>query len=131
MARRAGFVKAIASAPFNSPPAIPTFRPQRERGPMLRFIVRLLGIGLLVAGFAVGVIDGAKSLDQSSVVLTPLGAALFWLFPRQFPVIEPAITRHVHPALWDPVLLNLFLLPAVIVCFALGALFLVIARRRA
>lgn len=98
---------------------------------MFRFIVRLLGIGLLVAGVGVGVIDGARSLDQSSVVLTPLGAALFWLFPRQFPIIEPAITRHVHPALWDPVLLNVFLLPAVIVCFALGALLLVLARRGA
>jgi hypothetical protein len=98
---------------------------------MFRFIIRFLGLGLLLAGFAVGVIDGAKSLDQSSLVLTPLGAALFWLLPRQFPIIEPAVTRHVHPFLWDPVLLNLFLLPAVLVCLALGTLLLVLARRRA
>ncbi|MGL5116347.1 MAG: hypothetical protein ACRC7C_13585, partial [Beijerinckiaceae bacterium] len=75
--------------------------------------------------------DGAKSLDQSSLVLTPLGAVLFWLFPKQFPIIEPAVARHVHPFLWDPLLLNFFLLPAILVCFTLGTLLLILARNRA
>jgi hypothetical protein len=97
---------------------------------MLRNFIRLLGFAALVAGFVMGVVDGARSLAGKSFELTPLGSVLFWLMPRQFPIIEPAITRHVHPLLWDPVLLNLFLLPTAVVLFALGALFLLITRRR-
>lgn len=97
---------------------------------MLRLITRLLGAGFLLAGFAVGVIDAAKSLDQSGLVVTPLGAVLFWLLPRHFPIIEPAVTRHAHPLLWDPVLLNLFLLPALLAFLALGAGLLLLTKPR-
>jgi hypothetical protein len=96
---------------------------------MLRNLIRLMGFAALIAGFAMGIVDGAKSLAGNGVELTPLGSVLFWVMPKHFPIIEPAITRHVHPFLWDPVLLNLFLLPATIVLFALGALLLLVARR--
>ncbi|HEY8381336.1 MAG TPA: hypothetical protein VIL09_04205 [Microvirga sp.] len=91
---------------------------------MLRFLARTLGLILVAAGFVGLVLDGTKSIANSRVMFTPLGELGFALFPRQFPLIEPGITRHVHPFLWDPILLNLFLLPASVLGFALGALLL-------
>jgi hypothetical protein len=91
---------------------------------MLRFLARAVGLLLVAAGFVGLVIDGTRSMANSSVSFTPLGELAFMLFPKQFPVLEPAVTRHVHPFLWDPILLNFLLLPASVVGFAIGALLL-------
>lgn len=95
---------------------------------MLRTLLRLTGYGVLAAAMAVGLYDGARSVSVSGLEVTPLGAAAFWLFPRQFPILEPAVARHLHPLLWDPVLINFLLLPAVLVLFLLGGLLLVAGR---
>ena len=91
---------------------------------MLRFLARMVGLLLVAAGFVGLVIDGTRSMANSTVSFTPLGELAFLLFPKHFPILEPAVTRHVHPFLWDPILLNVFLLPASVVGFALGALLL-------
>lgn len=91
---------------------------------MIRFLLRLIGLLLIAAGFVGLVIDGTKSIANARVMFTPLGELALSLFPKQFPLLEPAVTRHVHPFLWDPILLNFFLLPASVVGFVLGALLL-------
>jgi hypothetical protein len=90
----------------------------------MRFLVRVLGLLTVAAGFVGLVIDATKSIANSQVVYVPLGEVAFALFPRQFPILEPAVTRHVHPFLWDPVLLNFFLMPASVIGVVLGALLL-------
>jgi hypothetical protein len=95
---------------------------------MLRTLIRWMGYGLLAAAMALGVLDGARSISVSSFEATPLGAAALWLLPRHFPLLEPAVTRHLHPVLWDPVLLNLLLLPAAAAAFGLGGLLLALGR---
>jgi hypothetical protein len=97
---------------------------------MLRFLARLVGLLLIAAGFVGLIIDGTRSIANSALSFTPLGEIAFRLFPKGFPLIEPAVTRYVHPWLWDPVLLNFFLLPASVVAFILGAVLLWLARPR-
>jgi hypothetical protein len=96
---------------------------------MLRFLARALGLLLIAAGFVGLVFDATRSIANSTVSFTPLGELAFTLFPRSFPLLEPAITRHVHPWLWDPVLLNVLLLPAAVVGFVLGAALLWIGQK--
>jgi hypothetical protein len=96
---------------------------------MLRTLTRWIGYLMLAAAMALGIHDGARSVAISDLELTPLGTAAFWLLPRHFPILEPAVTRHVHPLLWDPVLLNFFLLPAVAIFFALGGIALYFGQR--
>ena len=96
---------------------------------MLRFLARILGLVLLAAGFVGLVIDATKSIANSKVVFTPLGELALTLFPKYFPLIEPAVTRHVHHFLWDPVLLNFFLLPASVAGFVLGAILMWLGRK--
>jgi hypothetical protein len=95
---------------------------------MLRNLIRWAGYALLAAAMGLGIYDGARSISVSGLETTPLGGLAFWLFPRAFPILEPAVTRHVHPLLWDPVLLNLFLLPAVVVLFVLGGVLMALGR---
>jgi hypothetical protein len=96
---------------------------------MFRFLARFLGLVLIAAGFVGLVIDGTRSIANGALSFTPLGEVAFRLFPKSFPLIEPAVTRHVHPWLWDPILLNLFLLPASVLAVLLGALFIWLGQR--
>ncbi len=98
---------------------------------MIRFLLRLTGLLLVAAGFVGFVIDGARSIANTEITFVPLGQVLFQVFPTRFPMLEPAVTRHLHPALWDPVLLNLLLLPASVVAFLLGILLLWLGQKPA
>ncbi|WP_029029449.1 hypothetical protein [Salinarimonas rosea] len=97
---------------------------------MIRFLVRVLGLLLVAAGFVGLVVDGTRSIANYEIAFTPLGEVLFQAFPESFPMLEPAITRHVSPVLWDPVLLTILLWPASIVAFVLGALLLWLSQKR-
>ena len=96
---------------------------------MFRFLARLVGLLLVGAGFVGLVIDGTRSLANGTLSFMPLGELAYAVFPTRFPLIEPAVTRHIHPLLWDPVLLNFFLLPASVVGFVLGLLLLWLGQR--
>jgi hypothetical protein len=98
---------------------------------MLRLLTRTTAFLLLATAFVMAVVDATRSIADQQVALTPLGQTLFSLFPRQFPVLEPAVTRHVHPFLWDPVLLNVLLLPTALVAAALALMLFWLTRTRA
>ena len=91
---------------------------------MVRFLLRLLGYLLVAAGFVSLVIDGARSIANSSVQYTPLRQALSTLLGERVDAWQPAIERNAHPLLWDPVMVNLLLAPAALIAFLLGFLLL-------
>jgi hypothetical protein len=91
-----------------------------EESGMFRFLARVVGLLLVAASFVGLVVDATGSIVNSTVSFTPLADLALTLFPQSFPLIESAVTRHAHPWLWDPVLLNLFRLPASLVGFVLG-----------
>jgi hypothetical protein len=95
---------------------------------MLRLVVRIVGFLALASGMAVGVFDGARAIADGLAPLTSVGAALMTISPRHFSMIEPGVARFLHPALWDPVLVSLLMLPAVFVLFLTGTLLLLISR---
>ncbi|MCA3564774.1 MAG: hypothetical protein IOC90_05615 [Methylocystis sp.] len=95
---------------------------------MLRLVVRLLGYLALALGMAVGVHDGARSIADGGLPFTSLGTLLAAFFPRAFALIESAVGRYLHPLLWDSILMNLLLLPAIFVLFAAGTSLLLIGR---
>lgn len=97
---------------------------------MIRFFVKVLGLVLVAAGFIGIVVDGTRSIANQEIVFAPLGQVLFQMFPETFPILEPAIARHVSPFLWDPVILTVLLWPASLVSFVLGALLLWAAQKR-
>ena len=91
---------------------------------MVRFLLRLFGYLIVAAGFVSLVIDGARSIANSSVQYTPSSVALSMMFGERINAWQPAIERNIHPLLWDPVMLNLLLAPAALIAFLLGFLLL-------
>lgn len=96
---------------------------------MFRFASRFLGFWLLAAALVAGVVDGAKSIAASSLVLT--SAAETWAMIAAAGGTQPAAEPLAAP--WPPVDLALqFLLaaPTVVVLGALGAAFLILGAKR-
>ena len=95
---------------------------------LIRFVTRAAALVLMVAALVGLVYDGACSIANNELALTPLGGVAFRLFPSSFMKIQPVATA-LHPMLWDPVLLHFFLVPGCVFGFTLGALLLWAGRK--
>jgi hypothetical protein len=88
---------------------------------VLRFLIRALGFLALAGAFVIAVEDGARSLANGALSLTPLGASLAKLAPQKFEAL-PALAAKISPKLWDPVLIHALWLPTSAALLILGAL---------
>jgi hypothetical protein len=102
-----------------------------NRQTMLRLLLRFVGILAVAAAFASLIIDGTRSIAGGALSLTPFGQTALSFFPVQFPQIQPAVERHIHPFLWDPVLLTMFILPTWLIIGIGGLLLLMLTRKPA
>ena len=87
---------------------------------MFRFLLRVCGYLAIAAGFVGLMIDGARSIANSALMLTSLSDLAGRFLGERFLALQPAIERQVHPLLWDPVLVNLLRLPVAALGLALG-----------
>jgi hypothetical protein len=92
-------------------------------------IARIVGWLLVAAALVVAGADLLASLEQDAVVLRPLGELWFRLDPGSLNLAQAVVQRYLHPALWDPAIVAVLRLPAV-VAFGLPGLALVLACRR-
>jgi hypothetical protein len=96
---------------------------------MLRFLARMLGLLLIAAGFVGLVIDGTRSIANGALTFTALGEVGYRVLGERYLLLQPAIERHIHPFLWDPIVLNLTLAPAALFALVLGAILLWLGRK--
>lgn len=89
---------------------------------MLRFV----GLACLLLGFAVLASDIVRSGD-ADLGLTAFGEWWFWLHPTSLQLAQPAIERHVSPALWEHVVQPVLLWPLSAELFALAGLCFVLS----
>jgi hypothetical protein len=97
---------------------------------VIRLLVRLLGLALLAGAFAAGVIDGAASIAADQLSITPIGRPLYLVFPNKFPLVQAFVERQIHPLLWDPVLVDILMLPTWLVLAVIGVGLFYVVRRR-
>lgn len=96
----------------------------------MRLIGRFIGLALLASAFAAAIIDGARSIAASRLILTPLGETLYWAFPNKMPLLQPFVEKRIHPLLWDPILYHVLLAPSWAVLGLLGLALLYALRKR-
>jgi hypothetical protein len=97
---------------------------------MIRFFFRLFGLLFLAAAFITLVIDGTKSIAASGVRITPFGQYWNDIHSTSLQLLQPALQRHVAEWLWDPVALNILTSPAWLVLGILGAVLMLIGRKK-
>ncbi len=97
---------------------------------MIRFFFRFIGLVLLATGFIFFVYDGAKTLADNVIRVTKVGDVWNQVHSTSLQLLQPAIERHVADWLWDPVILSVLTAPTWLVLAILGALFMIIGRKK-
>lgn len=90
----------------------------------VRFLLRLLGYLLVAGGFVSLVIDGARSIANSSLRYTPVDLAVTTLSGARSEALRPLVERHLPAWVWDQVLVNLLMAPVALVALLFGFLLL-------
>lgn len=91
---------------------------------------RVIGWIVLLAGAAVLVRDLLVWIDTKHWAPLALGQLWYDLNRPSLNVVQAVTQRYIHPFLWDPIILSILLSWAFAVLMFLGALLLVIFRRR-
>jgi hypothetical protein len=97
---------------------------------MIRFLVRLVAVVLLAGGFAAAIIDGTRSIAANDLMMTSTGDLARTLLPNAFARLQPAAER-ISPLAWNPVLINVLIVPACLMLALLGLVLLWLVRRPA
>lgn len=97
---------------------------------MIRIFLRLIGLAMLAGAFVAAVIDGARSIAADQLALTPMGATLYWAMPNKFPLFQAFIEHQISPRLWDPVLIDVLMLPTWFILAIFGAALVYLTRKR-
>lgn len=92
---------------------------------------RALAFVFLAAALVALVVDVASSLaSEGAPRLAALGEWWAWIHRDSLLLLQPAIERHVSPALWDPGVQTLLEWPVAVELGVLGIVFWLIARWR-
>ena len=94
-------------------------------------IGRLIGWIFFLAGLSVLVRDVLVSIDAKRWAPIALGQLWFDLNRSSLNLTQAIVQRHIHPFLWDPVIVTLLLCWAFAVLMVLGLVILAISSRRA
>jgi hypothetical protein len=92
---------------------------------MFRFLLRVLAVVVLAAGFASLIVDGTRSIAGAELSVTPMSAVL----GSRLQLVEQVV-KNIHPLLWDPVVVGLMRVPAWVGFCVAGLLILRLGRRR-
>ena len=91
---------------------------------------RVIGWIILLFGSAVLVRDVLVWIDTKHWAPIALGQLWYQLNRSSLNLIQAVIQRYIHPFLWDPIIVSVLLSWAFAVLMILGALLLVLFRRR-
>lgn len=93
-------------------------------------MLRALGYLFLVVAAAIFATDMVSGVLSGELRLTALGEWWAWIHRGSLLLLQPAIERHLSPALWDPGIQTLLVWPAALEFAALGGIFWLLARWR-
>ncbi len=83
---------------------------------MIKLTILFMALGLISYG-----------VDMLVTPLPPLGSWAYALFPESFPILQPAIERHVSPWVWRALLQPIFVSPITFLFLVLAAISAIIA----
>ena len=107
------------------------FVPLTDRRSVAARIAHWAGAGLFALGLAALAYEALLALQTGSYRMIAAGELWYALDRSSLNLVQAIIQRHVHPALWDPLLAGILMWPAWSLLGGAGAfLFLAFAPRR-
>ncbi|MEM7422346.1 MAG: hypothetical protein AAF334_01415 [Pseudomonadota bacterium] len=84
-------------------------------------ILRVIGATLLAVAVVLVAADVVTWTQTGRFMLSALGSWWFWLDKDSLQVLQPAVERHLSPALWDPGVQTLLEWPAAVQVAVIGS----------
>ncbi len=97
---------------------------------MIRFLLRLLAMIVLCVAVIMAVLDGARSVAASVVMLKPLGQSWYETSPETLNLAQALVQRYLLPAIWDPFLIWVLNQPGFAVMAVLSLLLFIAGYKR-
>ncbi|MEZ5872755.1 MAG: hypothetical protein R3D32_13125 [Nitratireductor sp.] len=97
---------------------------------MLKALFRVISLACLAIALVSGVLDLARSIADSALVLTPLHMDWQRFNPSSLELVRQFITQNLYPFFWDPVFVTLLKSPTWALFAILAILFSIGARNR-
>lgn len=95
------------------------------------WILRTLGVWSLLAAMVALTLDGTRALaTPGQFQMTRLGETWFRISSDTLNMFQAGVERHVHPFLWDPVIMSILQVPTWVFFTGLGLLLYWLGRRR-
>lgn len=97
---------------------------------IFRFIMRFLAVSALALGVISAVLDAARSIGASKVVVTSLSATWTSLSPQSLDAAKAYVEARGVPGLWDPVVTSILSVPTAAFLVVLALVFYLLGHRR-
>lgn len=97
---------------------------------VFRFIMRFLSVSALAIGVIVAVLDAARSIGASKIVVTSIAKSWTTLSPESFNASKAYVEAHGVPYLWDPVITSVLSVPTAIALAVLALLLYMLGHKR-
>jgi hypothetical protein len=98
--------------------------------PMIRFLLRFLGVLMLAVAFVSLVIDGTGWVANGILNSTQVGQLWFMVHQNSLLLLQPAVERHVAVWLWNPVITTVLEQPVWLVFGIIGAVLILLGRKK-
>jgi len=89
---------------------------------MFRLFLRFLGLCLLATAFVTLIVDATRSITSGTLSITSIDESFMALLPLKLVLARDFIEHHVHPVIWDPVLVDFLRLPIWLAFGVIGGL---------
>ena len=101
-----------------------------DRGVMIRFFFRFLGLLCLAAAFILVIYDGTKSIAASTLYFTSVRTLWELINAASLLKVKPLLLPYADGMLWDPGMVSLLAAPAWGLLGVLGIIFILLGRRK-
>ena len=91
-------------------------------------MMRILSGLALVVAFVAALYDGALSIAQERLVMTPLGQAWYSQHVKSLNLTQVVLERHLWPPLWDPGMVTILQWPVWMAFAGLAIVLGIVAR---
>ena len=97
---------------------------------MIRFLLRTLGLLFLAAAFIFLVYDGTRSIAANVLLYSKVDEIWSLVHQASLQQLQPLIEKNAPTWVWDPVITTVLDAPATVVLAIVGAILILLGRRR-
>lgn len=84
----------------------------------------------LIVALVIAIRDGLSSLEQSALVIRPLGQIWYEIDRGSLNLVQAVVERYLTPALWDPLIVSFLQVPGVLAFGVIGLGFMALSYSR-